>query len=204
MGDILYTKIKTTSAGTMTILSGQVSIVGATLQLNDQGAIRTTFGASAQEAAITEWFLRYRLHGLKVKITYWPTGAAPNPIMGFIMAAADNVFPAPSATSTPEQRFASYKVLRRADSGAMPTTISRYLRVDLIGGADRSVSYDQSQTGIIQDATPPFFGTPVGPSPFWQHGLYTMTGAAVSANFTVDYKIELTSYLKCFKKRQLV
>lgn len=200
--DILYYKSKHVFGATQTLLTGSSQGVSGALQLNSLASISTNFGSNAGLALAATSFLRYRVSGIKVKVTWFPntaTGLANEPIVGFIEATADSSsFSTPAITTTPEQRFMKYRILNGPASGR-PTTVTYYLSSKLIGGADRIVTTDKDYTGTTNTVLP-LFNDPVSGAR-WRWGIFTMNGGTVVLNQTYPFKIEITAYCKFWSKR---
>lgn len=173
------------------------SFVSSNLQYNNWPAIASAFGQSPGLTAIGQRFDRYRIRGIKLKITAWPDQNALNtPVVLFTNAAQDTtqLEGAPTVSRLPELRWSKYRVCSNAGTGGKPTVLTSYYSVNKVWGPDSTVKNDLDFTGetnfssLISSWTTPAAG------PFLQYGLFTMGGTNPTTAINVTLKIEATVY----------
>lgn len=185
--------------------------------------INGLLGATPNLSQLAALYTKYRIRGIKLKFTIWPTTAAYEPCVGFITATpclgantSGEVGPSPSfatpnITNMPEQRWTHYKVINNAQTGAKPTVIKHYFSVNRVQGPDNTVKNDLSYTGDLQTTAPYWSNLPdptiednwsrPSHSPWLQFGVFTMSGNAPTATQAFTYKLEATVYAQFWGKR---
>lgn len=169
-------------------------------------------------------YQRYRIRGVKVRLTYWKTSGPPCFI--FLNAATDQSgygaqntapnpdFPEPTIAVLPEQRWAKYRVCQNTIQGGRATTLSAYYSVNRVFGPDSMTKNDHDFTGEMSPNEPYWGAGPVNPSeplglryvspirgPWFQWGVSTLDGQTVSEEAAGVVKIEQTVYCEFFGKR---
>lgn len=182
--------------------------------------ISAVFGDTPNLSTLASLYLFYRIRGIKLKITAWPT-AGREPLLLFTNAASTTEdvgtvdpagpnpsFPLPAINILPEQRWSRYAVVRAADAGAKPTSLKVYYSVNKVYGPDAIVKNDSSFTGEMTTAAPYWSdGASGDPNSFvrrlaWlQWGLFTMNGTAPTETHSVTLKVEATVYTQFWGKR---
>lgn len=169
------------------------------------------FGNAPGARSLAGLYSNYRVRGVKLKFTYFPTVYAA-PMVGFVDAQADASvitdtpsFPAPAIQTTGEQRWAKTKLINNPNQGGSPSSISVYYSVNKVQGPDNVVKNDMDYVGSTKfDA--PFFdevsvGSEFGPrrGPTVQFGIYPLVHP-VPSPVTVQVKMEGTLYISYFSK----
>lgn len=198
MGDQLKYKIRVVLGTTRTIPSGS-DFVGVAWQFNSLAALVTNIGSSGGMATLSSWFERYKMYGIKLKITYWPLAPNSQPICGFINGSANSTLPVVSVAETPEQRWAKYKVLSFPGQGTRPTTLTHYLSAKKVWGDH--TSFISSNLEATVNVVAPHFNTPVV-GPYIQYGLFTLNDQNAAADILCDMKIEATAYCRFWGRRE--
>lgn len=233
-GDRAFTKLRYTIGNDFGIPSGSFSNF-QNLAMN-VGAYNTGGGSTLQGCSINGvlgstpglstmglLYQKYRIRGIKLKMTYWQIAGAPvilytnaqsdietlgpskaGPVPGFIT---------PTITTIPEQRWCKYRVCSQTQNGGKPTSLTSYYSVNKVFGPDDIVKNDEDYTGETQVATPywnnqvPAGSNSYQPSrtPWIQFGLTTLNGAVTTASTAVTgvLKVEATVYTEFFGKRAL-
>jgi len=161
---------------------------------------------------------KYRIRGIKLRLTYWQTGGAPvflfaqaTPDQGIVdgsHTAPNPDFIIPSITQLPEQRWAKYRVCQATAAGGRATSLSVYYSVNKVQGPDAIVKNDLEYTGDMQ-VTTPYFSTGSGDtnrptrSPWLQFGIGCLAAAPVTVDNVVTgvLKVDQTVYCEFFGKR---
>lgn len=232
-GDKCYAKLRYVTAGTFNIAIGQSQVtqnvafaVGASTvssNLND-ASISGRFGTTPNLSTLASLYQRYRIRGVRLKLTVWPTtGGVTQPICVFMNAASSQVdlattsngpspaFPPADISVTPEQRWSRSAVIRNTGQGANPTKISAYYSVDKVQGPDKSIPVNSAYYGTTQltapfwsDAAPGAPDTPIN-SPWLEFGMYTMSGGLVAGTAVeAVIKAEATVYTEFWGKRSSI
>ena len=177
-------------------------VMGQTPHLSTMGALYT----------------KYRIRGIKLRLTYWQTGGAP--VFLFAQAVTDQGivdgshlapnpdFIQPAITTLPEQRWGKYRVCSATAAGGRATSLSVYYSVNKVQGPDAIVKNDVDYTGDMQVATP-YFSTGSGDtnrpqrSPWLQFGIGCLAAAPVTIDNVVTgvLKVDQTVYCEFFGKR---
>lgn len=175
-------------------------VMGETPNLSTMGALYT----------------RYRIRGIKIRLTYWQLGGAP--VILFTNAAPSTTtlnstvtgptpaFVTPNITTTTEQRWAKYRVCQATANGGKATSISAYYSVNRVQGPDSIVLNDREYTGEMLPTTPYFAnssssGDTPTISPWMQWGIATLSGAPAETGTQGVIKVEQTVYCEFFGKR---
>lgn len=181
--------------------------------------INGVFGNTPNLSTMAMLYLKYRIRGIKLKLTYWQTGnAAPlmlytnaqssNNVLGLTSDAPSPAFITPTITNIGEQRWSRYRVCNGLTAaGGKPTTLQAYYSVNKVFGPDAVVKNDEDFTGEMQLATPYWSNTiPSGANqntpirtPWLQFGITSLDGLPTSA--TGVLKVEATVYAEFFGKR---
>lgn len=201
-GDNLYYKLRIVAGAVGVLPTTGSSVVLFTAQANNAAAYVTAFGPGPGLTQLSAAFQKYRVMGVKVKLTAWPDAASPQPICLFTNVSADNAFPAPTVGILPEQRWGKYRVVASAATGARPTSLTTYYSINKIYGPDQVVHNDVEFTANTQTSTP-YFGPAPSQGPYIQTGLFTLSGVNPTANINCTIKTEITLYLKYFFKAEL-
>lgn len=233
-GDRAYAKlyyvrgIKTTiQPGSESIFNNVAFNLGAWFTPSDPinaCTISENFGQTPNLSTLAQFYQRYRIRGIKLKITTYPIYDGTDPIVCFTNAQANNVdyngpqtgpspaFPTVDIATTPELRWAKTRVCGNASAGAKPAVLTAYYSVNKVQGPDAVVKNDLEYTGAMQTA-PPYWGQ-IGTTsdahptrgPWLQYGWTTLSGEAVPENqppITIVAKVEATVYTQFFQKRIL-
>lgn len=166
-------------------------------------------------------YTKYRIRGIKLRLTYWQTGGAPvflfaqaTPDQGIVGGgdtAPNPDFIIPSINQLPEQRWAKYRVCQATAAGGRATSLSVYYSVNRVQGPDAIVKNDLEYTGDMQVASP-YFSTGSGDterpvrSPWLQFGIGTLAGNVTTTETLVTgvLKVDQTVYCEFFGKRAQV
>ena len=163
-------------------------------------------------------YTKYRIRGIKLRLSYWQTGGAP--VFLFAQATSDQGivgggdttpnpdFILPSITQLPEQRWGKYRVCQATAAGGRATSLSVYYSVNKVQGPDAIVKNDLEYTGDMQVASP-YFSTGSGDterpvrSPWLQFGIGCLAPAPVTVDNMVTgvLKVDQTVYCEFFGKR---
>ena len=154
-------------------------------------------GQTPNLSTMAALYTKYRIRGIKLRLTYWQTGGAPAFL--FAQATSDQGivgggdttpnpdFILPTITQLPEQRWGKYRVCQATAAGGRATSLSAYYSVNKVQGPDAIVKNDLEYTGDMQVASP-YFSTGSGDterpvrSPWLQFGI----GCLAPAPVTVD------------------
>jgi len=190
---------------------------GSNLEL---ASINGIFGSSPNLSTMGALYTKYRIRGIKLRITFWQESGAPvflftqattnNATVQATSTGPDPLFNPPSIAITPEQRWAKTRVSSATGAGGRATTLSVYYSVNRVQGPDVVVKNDSNYTGQMED-TAPFFSDntssgsrPVN-SPWLQYGIAMLNGqnAAPLAIPVGVMKVQATVYCEFFGKRLL-
>lgn len=225
-GDRAYCKLRYVKGADFNIQPGQyflaqnqaiaigASAAGALSSCTLAGVMGDTPNLSTMAALYT----KYRIRGIKLRLTYWQTGGAPTflfaqaapdqGVIGGSDTAPNPDFIVPTINRVPEQRWAKYRVCQATAAGGRATNLSVYYSVNRVQGPDAIVKNDLEYTGDMQPGTP-YFSTGIADtqrpvrSPWLQFGIGTLAGT-VPGNTnepTGVLKVEQTVYCEFFGKR---
>nr|WNA22182.1 MAG: capsid protein [Rhinopithecus-associated circovirus 2] len=229
-GDRCYAKLRYVNAQTLTIApASYATFQNQPLNLGsflgpptDTTSLAAVMGTTPNLSTLASLYLRYRIRGIKIKLTFWQQGGVPVVLYtnaqtsdsAFTVAsqAPSPNFPNPTIAILPEQRWAKYKVCGATAAGARPTSLETYYSVNKVFGPDAIVKNDHAFTGEMQLAAPYWVPTvssaasdESGPKygPWMQYGIFTMSGdpAVDGAEPMGVLKIEQTVYTEFFGKR---
>jgi hypothetical protein len=197
-GDRLFYKPRFVYGTTFTIASG-TSFVNTNLNFNSMAAIAALAGDAPSLTELGLAYQKYRIRGLKIKMTFWPDSTAP-PLVGYTNAAglSAQLIASPSISTLPEARWSKYKVMSNPGAGAKPTVLISYYSVNKVYGPDEVVGND---IGFIAAtaSSPAAWVAPLVTVPC-QFGAFTMSGLNATADINVVVKMEITPYLQMFNK----
>lgn len=225
-GDRAYCKLRYVKGAEFPITLGQsytaqnqamaigASAAGALSSCTLTGVMGQTPNLSTMGALYT----KYRIRGIKLRLSYWQTGGAP--VFLFAQAAPDQGivgggdtapnpdFIFPGITTLPEQRWGKYRVCQATAAGGRATSLSVYYSVNKVQGPDAIVKNDTEYTGDMQVASP-YFSTGTGDtnrpakSPWMQFGIGTLSTNPVTTETVVTgvLKVDQTVYCEFFGKR---
>jgi len=207
MGDALYYKFKATYGKAVNILdaTSNIDIIPA-VQFNSIPALAALFGNAPGLTFLANSYEKYRVTGVTVSHTVWPTPDAiyqPTYVYTNAGGTLDDVDDVPSVSTIPEMRWTKSRLVRMPSEGGKPTTISTYYSVNKIMGPDSVVRNDLDYTGETVIGAPTGWDPPAN-GPLLRTGLYTMTGANVSGRQDQAVKTTLTVHCKFFQKRLIV
>lgn len=224
-GDRAYTKLLYVKGQSVAIAAGQGSFAvnqainvgaaapGSNLQAASLNGIMTS---SPNVSTMGALYQNYRIRGIRLRLTFWQT--TQTPLILFANAQPDvnglndvdtgptPAFITPSITTTPEQRWAKYRVCGATAQGAVPTTLTAYYSVNKVQGPDAMIRNDQAYTGQM-DVITPYFSQYSAPNarplfgPWMQFGIATLDGTTVGVANAGTLKIEQTVYCEFFGKR---
>lgn len=180
------------------------SFVTQNLQYNSWPAIATAFGNGPNIGTLGARFDRYRIRGIKLRITAWPDQNSLNtPVVLFTNAANEsgNLVANPTVAQLPEVRWAKYRTCSNAGTGAKPTVLTSYYSVNKVWGPDQTVKNDLGFTGETNFGNVPSSWVAPAVGPFLQYGLFTMGGVNPTAAINVTLKIETTVYCTFWAKQ---
>lgn len=186
-------------------------------------SISDVFGQTPNLSTMGALYTRYRIRGIKLKLTYWQQSGPP--VVLYTNAQSDisvsnfassqappgptPAFVTPGISIIPEQRWAKYRVCSQTAQGGKPTVLKSYYSVNKVFGPDQVTKNDADFTGEMRPTTPYWgdaedldTGIPkLGP--WLQFGIFTMNGSTVPAeqNVTGVLKVEATVYTEFFGKR---
>lgn len=187
-------------------------------------SINGIFGNTPNLSTMAQLYMKYRIRGIKLKLTYWQTAAAgagaplllytnaqsSNEVLGLSTVSPAPAFVTPTITNIGEQRWSRSRVCNGiATAGGKPTSLTSYYSVNKVFGPDAVVRNDEDFTGEMQVATPYWSNsvpsgtnqnTPIR-TPWLQFGITSLDGLPVSA--TGVLKVEATVYAEFFGKRPL-
>lgn len=182
-------------------------------------SILAVFGQTPNLSTMGALYTKYRIRGIKLKLTYWQQSGTP--VVLFTNAQTENgpdfatrengpdpAFITPNISVLPEQRWARYRVCSQTAQGGKPTTLKSYYSVNKVYGPDNVVKNDKHFIGEMQPSTPywstdsTFEARPVY-GPWLQYGLFTMNGTPIPIDEDTQgvLKVEATVYAEFFGKR---
>ena len=166
-GDRAYCKLRYVKGAEFPITLGQyytaqnqamaigASAAGALSSCTLTGVMGHTPHLSTMGALYT----KYRIRGIKLRLSYWQTGGAPvflfaqaTPDQGVVGGgdtAPNPDFILPSINQLPEQRWAKYRVCQATAAGGRATNLSVYYSVNRVQGPDAIVKNDLEYTGDV-------------------------------------------------------
>lgn len=230
-GDRAFCKLRYVTGAPFFIASGAVSnFQNQAINVGSSGTVGGTalqaaslngiMGNTPNLSTMASLYLKYRIRGIKYRLTYWQTGGEPAIL--YTNASSDTAaltdastgptpaFITPTISTVSEQRWAKSRVLNGvAQQGGRPTTLTAYYSVNKVYGPDAVVKNDEDFTGEMSPATPYWnngSGVPGRPvrSPWVQFGLTTLSGAPAAPNgVTGTLRVEQTVYVEFFGKRLL-
>jgi len=172
-------------------------------------SIAGVFGQTPNLQTMAALYTRYRIRGIKLRLTYWQQTGAPvflftNAQTNLDTFSQDDTAPAPAFVSPtistlPEQRWAKYRVCQMTATGGRATSLSAYYSVNKVYGPDNTVRNDHDFSGGMRIDTP-YWGSPVVTrGPWCQWGIANLSGANGAS--TGVLKVEATVYCEFFAKR---
>lgn len=180
------------------------SFVTQNLQYNSWPAIVNAFGNGPNIGIAGSRFERYRIRGIKLRITAWPDQNALNtPVCIFTNAAGEsgNLLTFPDVGRLPEVRWSKYRTCSNAGTGGKPTVLNSYYSVNKVWGPDQTVKNDLDFTGETNFSTTVSSWTAPPSGPFVQYGLFTMGGVNPTTAINVTLKVEATVYCTFWQKQ---
>lgn len=188
--------------------------------LTSYNSISSVFGSTPNLSTLAQFYQRYRIRGIKLKLTaYYVPGASDPPICIFTTAqtsmgspyATDPTptFPTPAIDVTPEQRWTRYRVVANSGNGAPPSTLSAYYSVNKVYGPDAVVRNDTEFIGELL-TTAPYWSDAADSgndnnrptkSPWLMYGIFSMNGQNIPSTVNLTLKVEATVYTEMFAKR---
>ncbi len=205
--------------GATSLVQFQVMNVGAysgAANLLQSFTLNGVMGETPNLSTMGALYTRYRIRGIKIRLTYWQQGGDPVILftnaqpdrtnLGVAVTGPDPAFITPNVTTTTEQRWAKYRVCQATATGGRATSLSAYYSVNKVQGPDSIVRNDRDYTGEMMATTPYWANTSgVGDqplfSPWLQFGVSTLTGAVAPAGTQGVLKVEQTVYCEFFGKR---
>nr|DAV93035.1 MAG TPA: Capsid protein [Cressdnaviricota sp.] len=203
LGDRSIIKLFITKGETRTIPIN-ASFISQALQFNNLVDINTQFGSAPGLVALFSSFGRYRVNGIKLKLTAWPDQNSLNtPVVLFTNAAGETgeLSANPTVGVLPELRWSKYRVCTNAGTGAKPTTLTSYYSTRKVWGPDATVKNDADFTGEINYSGNPVNWTAPALGPYLQYGLFTMGGTNPTTAINTTLKIEATVYVQLWQRR---
>lgn len=181
-------------------------------------SIAKVLGETPNLSTLSLMYLKYRIRGIKLKLTAYYVPAVGDPVMCLFTNATASTgltsgaspvpnFPDPAVNILPEQRWARYRVIANQGQGAKPTTLSVYYSVNKVQGPDAVVKNDVDYTGNLQTTFPFWSATAGFPNrpqrgPWIQWGVFPMDqNVIVPADLKITLKVEATVYTEFFGKR---
>lgn len=203
-GDNAFAKLRYTIGTTRTIPTGASFVASNDYQITSGNDLFNLLGSTPGLSTLASQFTQYRIYGIKLKFTAWPSDPAV-PVVMYTNAAATplDLITTPNSSNLPEQRWARYKVCNPTTAGARPSTMTVYYSTKKIVGPDVSVKTDLDYTGTIAGVSP-YWSVPPPKGPFFEYGAYTMSGLNPTVAINIIYKIEATLYAKFWGKKALV
>lgn len=205
--------------------------VGAFHQPSPNGvnSISDAFGSTPNLSTLAQFYMRYRIRGIKLKVTAYYIPRENDPVLCLFVNAAPSqnmtsyppvpLPPLPRIDILPEQRWSKYRVISNQGGGAKPSSISVYYSVNKVFGPDAITKNDQAFTGQM-DINAPYWSTAAGGmtsedipnrpnfGPFVTWGIFTMSGDPLPYTEPnvpnppdVTFKVEATVYTEFFTKR---
>lgn len=216
-GDRAFTKLFYVTGATFNILAGNSAVVnqmafGVGAADANPSTITGVLGSTPGLSTLALQYTRYRIRGIKLKLTYWQQSGPP--VILFANAQTDQAeitpvstgptpgFPNPTINILPEQRWAKYRTCQMTQAGGRATTLNVYYSVDKVFGPDQITRNDEDFTGELRVTAPYFAEYPIR-SPWLEIGLCTLSGDDVAAGSEVTgvLKLEATVYTTFFGKR---
>lgn len=225
-GDRAYCKLRYTKGAEFPIPIGQyytaqnqaIAIGASTPGALSSCTLAGVMGETPNLSTMGALYTKYRIRGIKLRLTYWQTGGAPaflyanaTPDQGYVdgtSTAPNPDFILPSIAVTPEQRWSKYRVCSATAAGGRATSLSVYYSVNRVQGPDAIVKNDLEYTGDMLPASP-YFATGSGDtnrparSPWMQFGIGTLANNVTTAatHITGVLKVDQTVYCEFFGKR---
>jgi hypothetical protein len=225
-GDRAYCKLRYTKGAEFPIPIGQyytaqnqaIAIGASTPGALSSCTLAGVMGETPNLSTMGALYTKYRIRGIKLRLTYWQTGGAPaflyanaTPDQGYVdgtSTAPNPDFILPSIAVTPEQRWSKYRVCQATAAGGRATSLSVYYSVNRVQGPDAIVKNDLEYTGDMLPASP-YFATGSGDtnrparSPWMQFGIGTLANNVTTAatHITGVLKVDQTVYCEFFGKR---
>lgn len=185
-------------------------------------SIASVFGQTPNLSTMGALYTRYRIRGIKLKLTYWQQSGPP--IVLYTNAQSDQAslhppfntsaptaplpnFITPNISILPEQRWARYRVCSQTQNGGKPTVLKSYYSVNKVFGPDQVTKNDADFVGGMKPTTPYWddindFNTATPKlGPWCQFGIFTMNGTNAATAVTGVMKVEATVYTEFFGKR---
>jgi len=226
-GDRAYCKLLYVTGNDVSIVEGtSFSFINLCMNMGaapagsalEAASIRGVFGSSPNLSTMGALYTKYRIRGVKLRLTFWQYGGSP--VFLFTQAATNNAtvqststapdppFNPPSIAITPEQRWAKTRVCSATAAGGRATTLSAYYSVNRVQGPDLVVKNDSNYTGQMED-TAPFFsdnstsGSRPVSSPWLQYGIAMLNGQNAVGQSAPGgvLKVQATVYCEFFGKR---
>lgn len=179
-------------------------------------SINGVFGSTPNLSTLAQQYLKYRIKGISLKLTYWQESGSPVCLFTNAQSSGRALqptdlgpqpgFPAPTIATLPEQRWAKYRTCAMTAAGAKPTTLKAYYSVNKVQGPDMIVKNDNNYTGNLSAATPYWSSTGDYPdqpdfTPWLQFGLMTLSGQQATSPVIGVLKVQATVYAEFFGKR---
>ena len=224
-GDRAYCKLRYVKGADFHVAVGQyfnaqnqamaigASAAGALSSCTLAGVMGDTPNLSTMAALYT----KYRIRGIKLRLTYWQTGGAPaflyaqaTPDQGAVdgtHTAPNPDFILPSINQLPEQRWAKYRVCQATAAGGRATNLSVYYSVNRVQGPDAIVKNALEYTGDMQPGSPIFLSVVVIPRDPLEAPGYSSELAPLREPWPLrkpnhrSSKVEQTVYCEFFGKR---
>ena len=203
-GDNAFAKLRYAIGTTLTIPT-TASFFGTTdYQITSGNDLYNLLGSTPGLSTLATQFTKYRIYGIKLKFTAWPSDPAV-PVVMYTNAGSTpaDLITNPNSSNLPEQRWARYKVCSPTTAGARPSTMTVYYSTKKIVGPDVSVKTDLDYTGTLSSGAP-YWSVPAPKGPFFEYGAYTMSGLNPTVAVHIIFKIEATIYAKFWGKKALV
>lgn len=203
-GDNAFVKLRYAIGTTLTVPTTDSFVQMNPMQMNNGNGLFNFLGQTPGLSLMAAQFTNYRISGLKLRITAWPSQSTL-PMVLFTNAAdlTGNVLTTPNSSNLPEARWAKYKVCNPTPAGATPTVLNVYYSVNKVTGPDISTKTDLDFTGSVLPGAPYWLLAP-NDGPFYTIGLYMMSGVNPPAPTSCILKIEATVYAKFYGRRTLV
>ena len=203
-GDNAFVKLRYAIGTTLTIPTTDSYFQMNPMTFNSGNDLFNLLGSTPGLSIMAAQFTQYRIAGIKLRITAWPSQSAL-PMVIFTNAAdlPTNVLATPNSSNLPEQRWAKYKVCNPTPAGATPTVLNSYYSVNKVTGPDITTKTDLDYTGSIANV-PPYWLLPPAAGPEFTIGTYMMSGLNPAAPTSIILKIEATVYAKFYGRRSLV
>lgn len=203
-GDNAFVKLRYAIGTTLTVPTTDSFVQMPLRQFNSGNDLFNLLGNSPGVSLMAAQFTNYRISGLKLRITAWPSQSTL-PMVVYTNAAdlVGNMLPTPNSSNLPEARWSKYKVCNPTPAGATPTVLNVYYSVNKVIGPDLSTKTDLDFTGSILPNAP-YWLLPPNDGPQLAIGLYMMSGVNPPAPTSCILKIEATVYAKFYGRRTLV